>query len=124
MPRLAQSFGISDEYSFENALATKYGCETHGYDPTVAEDPAHRFHFHKLGLSNRPGELRGVGPVVDFATIVRDTGGTGRRVAIWKSDIEGSEFPAVRGIGPRQHISFLLSSRIPPRICMRGSCSR
>ena len=89
---LVYSFGINDEYSFENVLADEHGCEVHGYDPTVVDSDDKRFHFHELGLSNATYNMEGVGPVTDFPTIHRNTKGEGRRVAILKIDIEGSEF--------------------------------
>lgn len=48
------------------------------------------FNFHQTGLSDAVKEVPGIGPVTDYSSILSETNPSGRRVAIWKCDIEGS----------------------------------
>ncbi|KAK2706341.1 hypothetical protein QYM36_016392 [Artemia franciscana] len=48
---LVYSFGVNDNWSFEDAML-KYGCEVHGFDPTIGEPKQtgeRQFIFHKIG---------------------------------------------------------------------------
>ncbi|ELU18117.1 hypothetical protein CAPTEDRAFT_191888 [Capitella teleta] len=50
---LVYSFGIRDDWSFDDALYEKMGCEVHSFDPSIGkEDHMHKpkVHFHNLGL--------------------------------------------------------------------------
>ncbi|KAK2706989.1 hypothetical protein QYM36_014872, partial [Artemia franciscana] len=47
---LVYSFGVNDNWSFEDAML-KYGCEVHGFDPTIGEPKQtgeRQFIFHKI----------------------------------------------------------------------------
>ena len=95
---LVYGFGINTEYHFENFAKTQLRCDTHGYDPTVNMTDDKLFDFHKLGLWGTSTELEGVGPVTTYEHIARATNPTGRRVAIFKCDIEGSEWAALQAM--------------------------
>ncbi|ELU18121.1 hypothetical protein CAPTEDRAFT_191892 [Capitella teleta] len=50
---LVYSFGIRNDWSFDDALYEKMGCEVHSFDPSIGkEDHMHKpkVYFHNLGL--------------------------------------------------------------------------
>lgn len=52
---IVYSFGINDEWSFDDAMA-KYGCQVYAFDPSMKADDHDRspsVHFFKFGLSSR-----------------------------------------------------------------------
>ncbi|XP_041356737.1 methyltransferase-like protein 24 [Gigantopelta aegis] len=55
-PCLIYSFGINNDWSFDDAVSKKYGCHVHAFDPSMKQDDHNRsdlIHFHKLGLAER-----------------------------------------------------------------------
>ena len=87
---------------FENELVGR-GCEVHGFDPTVAAEATHRFHFHQVGLGARH-ELQPALGRVDTLKHLRELASgppspTRRRLSLLKVDIEGGEWDAFDAMG-------------------------
>ena len=62
-PCLAYSFGVRDEWSFEEALE-RYGCEIFAFDPSMNKgdhDHSSKIHFYKLGLGPKDSNSTAVG---------------------------------------------------------------
>ena len=91
---LVYSFGIRGQFQFENQL-NRSGCAVHGYDPTVSSRPDMRFHFHRLGLSNKSAILPKLGQVATLSQIVHANGHEAHQLTLLKCDIEGSEWDAL-----------------------------
>jgi hypothetical protein len=102
---LIYSFGIKDQYDFENEAAAR-GCTVHGYDPTVPWRTSMRFHFHRLGLGDAPRFMPGVGPVSTLSKAMADNGHTGRRLTLFKCDVEGAEWGALGSMSDAQLASL------------------
>ena len=85
---------IRGQFQFENQL-NRSGCAVHGYDPTVSSRPDMRFHFHRLGLSNKSAILPKLGQVATLSQIVHANGHEAHQLTLLKCDIEGSEWDAL-----------------------------
>ena len=62
-PCLVYSFGVRDEWSFEEALE-RYGCEIFAFDPSMNKgdhDHSSKIHFHKLGLGPKDSNSTAAG---------------------------------------------------------------
>ncbi|KAK3888732.1 hypothetical protein Pcinc_007207 [Petrolisthes cinctipes] len=125
---LVYSFGISNEWSFDDAM-DKYGCqvrlryageldggeegsdwaswvmlnEVYSFDPTMNLPNFKRgsnIYFKNLGLEGYKGTLpeREQSKVDTLGNIMRMLGHEGRRIDYLKIDIEGSEIPALEQV--------------------------
>ncbi|XP_063725171.1 uncharacterized protein LOC134853150 [Symsagittifera roscoffensis] len=90
---LVYSFGISDDLSFEDAVAAQ-GCHVFAYDHTIKRLPyannSHRIHWKPIGLGVQNGEkLKTLGTLID------KNGHTNRTINYLKVDVEGAEREAM-----------------------------
>ena len=88
--KIAYSFGIKDEISFDKGLADK-NIDIFMYDHTISQLPYTnpKFHWEKIGLTEEKGKYN------NFKTLdelLKENGHTIERNMILKIDIEGSEW--------------------------------
>lgn len=128
---LVYSFGIANEWDFEDGMASVFGCEVHAFDPTTAFVGVHRahnvedVHFHYTGLghttsteqtsstSNIPVQHDGTygelgGNFLTLGSIVRQLSHEHRRINILKIDCEGCEWRSLYELS--QHDSAILDN--------------
>ncbi|CAG2213698.1 unnamed protein product [Mytilus edulis] len=94
------SFGISNDFSFDDFIVKTYGCEVHSFDPSMNLQDFRRGNhiwFHNLGLSSKTGKLR-TWNVSTLHDIFKDLKHTSRKVNILKMDIENSEWTSLPNI--------------------------
>ena len=117
------SFGIKDDWSFDETMSDKFGCDVHGFDPSPAgleskagfEKGSSRRHYHEWGLgstdmTHHPGTVPFRWPGMDYleapntnAWTLKSISSTMRalgdeRVALLKIDVEGAEWFAMDDI--------------------------
>lgn len=110
-PCLVYSFGIANDFSFDDALAAM-GCDVHAFDPSMKQgDHKHAAHvwFHNLGVGvnntdtfsprkdvyvkdEQKWKIRNV------ATIMKELGHQGKTIDILKMDVEGYEFYVIKNM--------------------------
>ncbi|XP_061164781.1 uncharacterized protein LOC133173769 [Saccostrea echinata] len=104
-PCLVYSFGIANDFSFDDAMAT-LGCEVHSFDPSMNSKEHIRntsVVFHPIGLSNRV--IKDFNPrhdiyvtsdqkwnMMDLLSIMEKLGHKNRVLDYLKIDVEGHEW--------------------------------
>ncbi|PVD23467.1 hypothetical protein C0Q70_16739 [Pomacea canaliculata] len=98
-PCLVYSFGINRDFSFDDAVSAKYGCEVHSFDPSMLQnDHKHsdRVFFHNLGISDRDFVNDKAWTMKTLTSIKKQLNHT--KINILKMDIELDEFKALPNI--------------------------
>lgn len=93
---IAYSFGISDDVSWDAAMAKK-GFDVYMYDHTIDALPYEneRFHFSRMGVGGKNTEN-----ILTLAEIIRRNGHENCRDLILKMDIEGAEYDVINSTEP------------------------
>ncbi|XP_025110584.1 methyltransferase-like protein 24 [Pomacea canaliculata] len=98
-PCLVYSFGINNDFSFDDAVSAKYGCEVHSFDPSMGQnDHKHsdRVFFHKLGISDKDFVNDKAWTMRTLTSIKKQLNHT--KINILKMDIEEDEYKALPNI--------------------------
>lgn len=92
------SFGIADDFSFDDHMAERYGCEVHSFDPsmTLKEGPrGEKTWFHNIGLAGRTEKLDTGWFMETFDDILKKLDYKKKTIDVVKVDIEESEWQAL-----------------------------
>ncbi|KAK7474082.1 hypothetical protein BaRGS_00034688 [Batillaria attramentaria] len=84
-PCIVYSFGIKNDFSFDDDVAKLYGCHVYSFDPSMgvnSSDRSPNVHFYNVGLGGKGGQLPAGIP-------------TQKPIDIVKMDIEHSEWLAL-----------------------------
>ena len=102
--KIAYSFGIGNEISFDKELADK-NIDIFMYDHTIKELPfIHpKFHWKKIGLSEKKVENNNM---KSFNEIITENGHINEKNMILKMDIEGAEWKIFKNLDPEIIIKF------------------
>ena len=95
-PCIIYSFGISYDFSFDDATSEIYGCNVYSFDPSMNK-PSHkhseRVWFYNVGIAEKDytndkgWSLRTLGSIMEMLNH------TGHQIDILKMDVESSEWP-------------------------------
>ena len=102
--KIAYSFGISDEISFDKELADK-NIDVFMYDHTIEALPFtnQKFHWKKIGITHTKGENNNTKTLNE---ILEENGHTKEKDMILKLDIEGGEWNILNEINQEILIQF------------------
>lgn len=99
---LVYSFGIDNDFSFDDDIADTYECEVHSFDPSLnlkKHQHASRVWFYPLGLSGSKRKIKGYrGGYWQLDTIDNIRRGLGhdkRQIDVLKMDIEHAEWDVI-----------------------------
>ncbi|XP_070196002.1 uncharacterized protein [Littorina saxatilis] len=116
-PCLVYSFGIRNDFSFDDAVASVYGCNVSSFDPSMdANNHRHSsmVTYYKLGLGGKGGQLEEKGEqlkaenhwtVKSMSDIKKMLGHQDRILDVVKIDIETSEWPALADMAASGELS-------------------
>lgn len=116
---LLYSFGLSDDWSFEEILA-RLGCMVRSFDPTVNGPPIGfdwptNLSFQRLGISNQTEKVKMLNipgqnlnyPLDNLENIIDEMKDRGKNISILKLDIEGYEFSVLPQVIDSHIIDFI-----------------
>ena len=97
-PCVVYSFGIKNDFSFDDDTASTYGCHVYSFDPSMKDNSHNRsdlVHFYKIGLSGRTFTNAKRWNMYTFSDIRKLLGHEKTQIDVVKMDIEESEWSAV-----------------------------
>jgi len=97
-PCLVYSFGINNEFSFDNDMMNKKGCELHCFDPSMGwqdKKMSERMSFYNLGIAGKNYVNHKGWKLNSLKTIQKNLGLEDRVVEVLKVDTEGAEWEAI-----------------------------
>ncbi|CAG2255038.1 unnamed protein product [Mytilus edulis] len=92
---LVYDFGIGNDFVFDDDITKIYGCEVHGFDPTMKMKSRRRSEkawFHDVGIGEVEYTRRNKFKMSTFQNISKALGHENRKMDIIKMDIEKSEW--------------------------------
>lgn len=98
---LVYSFGIGDNWSFDDDMAKRFGCTVHSFDPSMNvsdHQRSERISFHRIGIgSQNTTSVNGwrLMPLADIVSMCHDDG---RVIDYLKIDVESNEWDALEEI--------------------------
>lgn len=102
-PCLVYSFGINNDFSFDDHMADRYKCEVHSFDPSMTipsgrRERASNSWFHKMGLSDRKEEFSNGLKMNTLHNILTELHHSNTKIDVLKIDIEKYEWQALEQI--------------------------
>ena len=97
-PCVVYSFGIENDFSFDDDTASTYGCHVFSFDPSMRVESHNRsnlVHFYKIGLSSRTRRWTNGWKMYTFSDIRKLLGHEDVHIDVVKMDIENSEWGVV-----------------------------
>ncbi|RUS81727.1 hypothetical protein EGW08_010534, partial [Elysia chlorotica] len=98
-PCIIYSFGIANDWTFDDEVSRLYGCHVYAFDPSIEQDRHDRsklIHFYPWGLAGITGAWPGKGwPMYTLQDIKEKLGHSDKVIDIVKMDIESSEWTAL-----------------------------
>ncbi|XP_045211123.2 probable methyltransferase-like protein 24 isoform X2 [Mercenaria mercenaria] len=96
---IVYSFGINNDFSFDEAVTKYYGCEVHSFDPSMNMDDftKGKIHFHNLGISARDEVTDDKWNLLRYNSI-RSKLGHKKNISVLKMDIEIYEWEVLPDI--------------------------
>ncbi|XP_067653276.1 probable methyltransferase-like protein 24 [Haliotis asinina] len=99
-PCIVYSFGINNDFSFDDDTAKVYECQVFAFDPSmnqVSYQRSPRVRFIRMGIDGRDYK-RASWEMRTFTSMKKLLNHTGRVVDVLKMDVEGSEWPSLPNI--------------------------
>ncbi|CAL1529137.1 unnamed protein product [Lymnaea stagnalis] len=104
---IVYSFGIADDFSFDNAVVEKFGCEVHSFDPSIdmqTKKRGDKKFFYKLGIADSDRTLASGWSMSRFESIRASLKHMKRTINILKLDIEEWEWEVLPDLLASDHL--------------------
>ncbi|XP_013392301.1 methyltransferase-like protein 24 [Lingula anatina] len=101
---LVYSFGINNEWSFDDYMDKTLGCTVHAFDPSMAEKTdfsrSRNIRFHPIGIGGKNSLVLKKGqkakwPLATLGTILKLYGHENKTLDYLKIDVEGAEWDSL-----------------------------
>lgn len=92
------SFGINNEFSFDDHAAKAYGCHVYCFDPSMNKgqhDRGNLVHFYPWGIGGKTEVNGKKWQMYTFQDIRKQLGHENKKIAVVKMDVESSEYAAL-----------------------------
>ncbi|XP_067653804.1 probable methyltransferase-like protein 24 [Haliotis asinina] len=99
-PCIVYSFGINNDFSFDDDTAKNYECDVSSFDPSMKQasyQRSPRVRFYKSGLDGKD-QRRNNWDLHTLTTFKKMLNHTGKYIDVLKIDIENSEWPSLISI--------------------------
>ncbi|XP_071098126.1 probable methyltransferase-like protein 24 [Haliotis cracherodii] len=96
-PCIVYSFGINNDFSFDDETAQNYECDVFSFDPSMKQKSyqrSPRVRFLSLGIDGKDYK-KGSWDLHSLTSFKKMLNHTGRFIDVLKMDVEGSEWPAL-----------------------------
>ncbi|KAI8772243.1 uncharacterized protein LOC106067101 [Biomphalaria glabrata] len=99
-PCIIYSFGISNDFSFDDDAAKMYGCHVYSFDPSMTKekdqfDRSSNVHFYKIGIDGKTYVNSQQWKLFAHRDIRKMLGHANSTIAVIKMDVESSEWGAI-----------------------------
>ena len=95
-PCIIYSFGINNDFSFDDAVSEIYGCNVYSFDPSMNKTNhkhSAKVWFYNVGIAGKDYTNNLKWDLRTLASIMEMLGHTNRKIDILKMDVESSEWP-------------------------------
>jgi hypothetical protein len=97
-PCLIYSFGINNDFSFDDAASIKLGCTIRAFDPSMKSKDHRRgpnIWFYQVGIGDKDETNSAGWKLRTLDSLIRDYDDTAKIIDYLKMDVEGSEWDSV-----------------------------
>ncbi|XP_067662378.1 probable methyltransferase-like protein 24 [Haliotis asinina] len=98
-PCLVYSFGINNDFTFDDDVAKNYRCQVLSFDPSMNRSSYQRsplVHFYDLGIAESDRVVKGKGwQLRSLSSLKRQFNHTERIIDVLKMDVEGEEWRTI-----------------------------
>lgn len=113
-PCIVYSFGINNDFSFDDKTAKYYGCHVYSFDPSMKQESHNRsdkVHFYKIGIAGETTVNKRGWKLYTFSDIRKLLGHVNATIDVVKIDVEGAEWSSLKHMvasGEIKHFKQLL----------------
>lgn len=97
-PCLVYSFGINNQWDFDNMVVDTFGCEVHCFDPSIKKKTGQvsaKVWYYNIGLGDKDWDNEKKWEIRTLQTIRKDLKHENTTIDILKIDIDGDEWKAI-----------------------------
>ncbi|KAK3787669.1 hypothetical protein RRG08_031899 [Elysia crispata] len=106
-PCIVYSFGVGDDFSFEDSIIRNYGCSVYSFDPDMKMQSQQRGKnsiFYRQGLADSDRTLTNGWVMSKFETIRASLKQTSKKLSVVKMDIEEWEWEVLPDLLATDHL--------------------